>query len=111
MIEYMTLSIVAIVALVLQSWLFMKERKSLLNRLMARNYEQFQYYEQMFKGEVEELKKDRDEVREEKTEDDEIKKEMDLKYKKEKKFIEGTDEDWEEEDIDFKKLREKINEK
>jgi len=108
MYELLALGIVAIAALFFQQWLHIKERESLLNRVMARDYEQFQYYEKMFKGEVDELKDQRKEVKEENREDEEIKKEMDLEYAKEKKFIEGTEEDWSTEDIDLEKLRERI---
>jgi len=62
----------------------------------------------VFEGEVEELKDQRKEMKEEDREDAEIKKEMDLEYTKEKEFIEGTDEDWEEEEVDLKELRERI---
>jgi len=62
----------------------------------------------MFEGEVEELKEQRDTAKKEDGEDAEIKKEMDLEYTKEKEFMKGTEEDWDEEEIDFKKLRERI---
>ena len=110
MYELLALGVIAITALFFQQWLFMKERKDLLNRIMARNFEQLQYYDKMFKGEVEELKKDRNEMRKEESEDDEIKKEMDLKYEEEKKFIEQTEEDWDVNDVDLEKLKKKISE-
>lgn len=108
MLYYLILGIIAIGALVFQGWLFSRERKSLLDRIMARDYEQFEYYQKMFKGEVEELKEQRKEAKEEDREDAEIKKEMDLEYTKEKEFIKGTEEDWEESEIDLKELRERI---
>ena len=108
MLYYLILGVVAIAALFFQQWLHIKERESLLNRVMARDYEQFQYYEKMFKGEVKELKDQRDVIKEEDKEDAEIKKEMDLEYTKEREFIKGTEEDWEESEVDLEKLREKI---
>ena len=110
MYELLALGIVAIAALFFQQWLHIKERESLLNRVMARDYEQFQYYEKMFKGEVKELKDQRTEVKKELGEDAEIKKEMDVEYVKEKEFVEGTEEDWEEDEVDLEKLREKLKE-
>lgn len=75
---------------------------------MARDYEQYEYYEKMFKGEVEELKDQRTTAKKELSEDDDIKKEMDLEFKAEKEFIDGTEEDWSDDEVDLEKLREKI---
>jgi len=108
MLYFVILSVVAIAALFFQGWLNQKERKTLLNRVMAKDYEQLNYYESMFKGEVKELKDQRDVTRKEMGEDEEIKKEVDAEYAKEKEFIEGTDEHWNEEDVDLPKLREKL---
>ena len=109
MYELLTLGIIAIGALMLQQWLHIKERSSLLDRIMANNYQEFNYYRKMFEGEVKELKEQRDDAKKEMSEDGEIKKEMDVEYKEEKKWIEGTDEDWEEEEIDLKELRKRIS--
>jgi len=110
MYELLALGIVAIAALFFQQWLHIKERSSLLDRIMANNYQEFNYYKKMFEGEVKELKDQRTEAKKEMGEDAEIKKEMDVEYEKEKKFIEGTEEDWSEEDVDLEKLREKLKE-
>ena len=110
MYELLILGIVAIVALFFQQWLHIKERSSLLDRIMANNYQEFNYYRKMFEGEVEELKEQRDTAKKEDGEDAEIKKEIDLEYEKEKEFIKNTDEDWEGEDIDYKELRGRIKE-
>ena len=107
-LDLLILGVVAIGALVLQNWLHIKERKSLLNRIMARDFEQYEYYENMFKGEIKELKEQRDEVKKEYKEDAEDKKEEGKEYEKEIAFIEGTDEDWSEEEIDLEELRKKI---
>ena len=110
MYELLALGIVAIAALFFQQWLHIKERSSLLDRIMANNYQEFNYYKKMFEGEVKELKDQRTETKKELSEDAEIKKEMDVEYGKEKEFIEGTEEDWSEEDVDLEKLREKLKE-
>ena len=106
--EILVLGIVAIAALFFQGWLHQKERKSLLNRIMAKDYEQLNYYETMFKGEVDELKDQRGVVKKETKEEKEIKEEMDLEYKAEKEFVEKSDEDWEEDEVDLPALRDKI---
>ena len=108
MLYYLILGVVAIAALFFQQWLHIKERSSLLDRIMANNYQEFNYYRKMFEGEVEELKDQRKEVKEEDKEDAEIKKEMDLEYTKEREFIKGTEEDWNESEVDLEELRERI---
>lgn len=105
MYELLILGIIAIGALMLQQWLHIKESESLLNRIMANSYQEYEYYQKMFEGEVKELKSQRDEATKEVSEDDEIKEQMDVEYKEEKEFIKQTDEDWEEEEIDYEKLR------
>ena len=94
----------------LLSYLFYKERKELLNRIMSKSYEQFEYFQKMFPGEVKEVEKLREDEREKSSEDEEIKKELDLEYAKEKEFLEKTEEDWEESEVDLPKLRERIKE-
>lgn len=110
MYELLALGIVAIAALFFQQWLHIKERSSLLDRIMANNYQEFNYYRKQFEGELEELKDQRDEAKKETSEDDEIKEQMDVEYEREKEFIKNTDEDWEDEEIDYEKLR-KIRDK
>ena len=109
MLYYLILGVVAIVALFFQQWLHIKERSSLLDRIMANNYQEFNYYRKMFEGEVEELKEQRDEAKKEIGKDGEIKKKMDLEYEKEKRFVEGMDEDWNEEEVDLEELRKRID--
>lgn len=109
MYELLALGIVAIAALFFQQWLHIKERSSLLDRIMANNYQEFNYYQKMFKGEVKELKDQRDEAKKEVSEDEEIKEQMDLEYKKEKEYIKKTDEDWPEEEVDLPELRKRID--
>jgi len=66
MTEYI---LVAVIVLFTISEVFnRRERAKLLNRLMARDYAQFQYYETKFKKDVAEVEKVRDEAREERKE-------------------------------------------
>ena len=96
-------------AIMLSFWMFYKERSKLLDRLMARDFDQYEYYEKMFKGEVKELKDQRTEAKKEMSEDAEIKEVMDTEYKKEKEFLDTTEEDWEEGEVDLKELRKRID--
>jgi len=109
MYELLILGIVAIAALFFQQWLHIKERSSLLDRIMSNNYQEFNYYKKMFEGEVKELKDQRDGVKKESKEDAEIKEVMDTEYKKEKEFLDTTEEDWEEGEVDLKELRKRID--
>ena len=108
MYELLALGIVAIAALFFQQWLHIKERSSLLDRIMANNYQEFNYYRKMFEGEVKEMKKQRDDEKRGISEEEEIKEQEDEEYKKEKEFIENTGEDWEEDEIDLPELRKRI---
>jgi len=97
------------------SWLFYKawklskaERAELLDRIMAKDYEQLEYFKKMFPGEVEEVKNLREDARKTDEIDEEIKKEQDLEYTKEKKFLEQVDEDFNEDDVDLPELRKRI---
>lgn len=109
MYELLALGTVAIAALFFQQWLHIKERSSLLDRIMANNYQEFNYYRKMFEGEVKELKDQRIEAKKELGEDADIKQELDLEYKKEREFIKGTEEDWDESEVDMEKLRKRLN--
>ena len=101
--DVLYLSVIALL-----SYLFYKERKELLNRNMAKSYEQYEYFQKMFKAEVDEVKKLREDARAKAGEDDEIKSELDLEYKKEREFIEQTEEDWPVEEVDLPELRDRI---
>lgn len=110
--DIMYLGVIGFMAyLFYKAWqLSVKERKELLDRIMSKNYEQFEYYQNMFKEEVEELKKVRDDARVVDEIDEEIKKEQDLEYKKEKEFLDQIDEDFDEADVDLPELRKAISE-
>ena len=106
MYELLTLGIVAIAALFFQEWLQRKERRELLNRIMSKDYSQFEYYQKMFREEVDELGKLRDEARDEKKKEVDDFAEEDREYAKEKTFVEQVEEDFPVEDVDLPKLRE-----
>ena len=66
MTEYI---LIAVIALYVISEVFnRRERGKLLNRLMARDYAQFNYYETKFKKDVKEVEAVRDETREDRKE-------------------------------------------
>lgn len=95
--------------IVLLSYLFYKERQQLLNRIMARDFQEYEYHDKMYKTDIKETEKVRDTARKEQGEDAEIEEELDLEYKEEKKFMKGTDEDWAEDEVDLQELRKRID--
>lgn len=86
----------------ISSILHAKERKTLLNRVMARNYEEFKYYEEKYPGDVKEVKGLREEAR---IEREETKKEP-LDEVKTKEFTQNLEEDWDSEEMDLEKIKE-----
>jgi len=108
--DIMYLGVIAFMSyLFYKAWKLSKaERKDLLDRVMAKDYEQYEYFQSMFKKDIEEMEKIRDDVRGVDEVDEEIKKEQDLEYTKEKKFLEQVDEDFNEEDVDLPELRKRI---
>jgi dipeptidase len=104
MIEYILIGVI-----VLQEAAFWFERRKLLNRIMATDYEQFEYYDKKFSKDIKEVEKIRDEAREERklsdntfVEDAELLDEEDAK-----KLVDGWDEDW---SGDLRKVKEKKEE-
>ena len=89
-------------------YLFYKERKSLLDRIMAESYKEYEYFRKMYDKDIKETEKLRKDARVEDEVDKEIEKEIDAEYEKEKEFLKQTEEDCEEDEIDLPKLREKI---
>ena len=91
MIEYVLAGLLVVQGI---AWWF--ERKKLLNRVMAKDYEQYQYYEKKYGADIKEVKKVRDEARQERglsdntfAEDEEA-----LDIEDAKKLVHGWDEDW-----------------
>ena len=65
----MTYIVIALIALFIISEAFNRlERTKLVNRIMAKDYAQFQYYETKFKKDVAEVEATREEAREERKE-------------------------------------------
>lgn len=82
------------------------ERRKLLNRIMAKNYGEYQYFEKQHKDDVKDLKK----LRERATKDME---EIDIEdeiaentSEKQRTFMEGLESDWSDEEIDKSKIKE-----
>ena len=111
--DAMYLGVIAFMSyLFYKAWKLSKaERAELLDRIMAKDYEQLEYFKKMFPGEVEEVKNLREDARKVDEVDEEIKKEQDLEYKREKEFLDQVDEDFNEEDVDLPELRKRIEEK
>ena len=80
---------------------------------MARDYEQFEYFGKMFKGEVDETQKLRNEARKERAldkDDEEIKEELDKDLDEARAFVKDSEEEWEVGEVDLEKLQAKIEE-
>lgn len=91
----------AIVWNAVSSILHTKERKTLLNRVMARNYEEFKYYEEKYPEDIKEVKKIRAETREER---EELKEEP-LDEAKALEFEQHLEEDWNPEELDLETIK------
>ena len=100
----------SLVVITLLSYLFYKERKELLSRIMADSYKEFEYFQSMYKKDIKEAEKLRKDARAEAGEDADVKKEMDVEYKKEKDFLGQLEEDFAEEEVDLEKLRKNLKE-
>lgn len=92
------------------SLLSRKERRELLNRIMSKNYQEYEYYAQKYPEDVKEVTKIRDEAREVRgaspmTEQD-FEKPLDPEVKQ---FLESTEVDWNPEEVDINKLKEMLD--
>lgn len=86
-----------------------KERKDLLNRVMSKNYQEYQYYETKYPEDVKEVVQLRDEARDSRgttplTEEN-FSKPLDPEVKQ---FLESTEVDWNPEEVDVDKLKEML---
>lgn len=82
--------------------------KDLLNRIMARNFEEHQYYAKKYDTDLKEVVKMRDEAREERT--DELKEVVDSVENREvDRVIENFEEDWGENEVDRTKIADLVN--
>ena len=108
MINIIVLGMVAIAgfaAIVLMYHLSKKNESKLLDRIMAKSYEQLEYYDQIVPGEVEETKKLRDEARKLRSGEDEEAKEIDEKYAPEIESLKNFEEEWSGEEVNLEELR------
>ena len=108
MIEIIVLGLVAIAgfaAIVFTYYLTTKERSKLLDRLMARTFQEYEYYDKIVPEEVEETKKLRDEAREIRDTEDEEAKTIDEEYAPELKSLKSFEEEWSGDEVDLEKLR------
>ena len=88
----------------ISSILHAKERKTLLNRVMARNYEEFKYYEEKYPGDIKEVKGLREEARTEREETKSTTEPLDEARAKE--FAGNLEEDWDSEELNLEKIKE-----
>ena len=92
-------------AIVLMYHLSKKNESKLLDRLMARTFQEFEYYDKIVPEEVEETKKLRSEAREMRSGEDEEAKEIDEEYAPELKSLKNFEEEWSGDEVDLEKLR------
>ncbi len=89
-----------------------RERKDLLNRIMSKNYQEYEYYDKKYPADVKEVEAIREEARDIRgtspmTEQD-FEKPLDPEVKQ---FLESTEVDWNPEEVDVDKLKEMLNER
>jgi hypothetical protein len=78
------------------------ERIKLLNRVMAKNYQEFEYYDKKYEGDLKEVEALRDESRDGRVE--EIQANEELEDKDNRKIMDAFDEDWANDEIDKTKI-------
>lgn len=87
-----------------------RERKDLLNRIMSRNFEEYQYYDKKYTRDLKEVDTLRKDIRKEQRIEAELPAEKLVEEKEAyEKFTKGLEEDWSEDEIDKKKVSEIIN--
>lgn len=108
MINIIVLGIIAVAgftAIVLMYHLSKKNESKLLDRLMARTFQEYEYYDKIVPGEVEETKELRDEARKIRESEDAEAKSEDEEYAEEISSLKSFEEQWEGEEVDLEKLR------
>ena len=86
------------------------ERQKLLNRLMAKNYEEFEYYDKRFGTDIAELKKMRNDERKERKKQSKDFEEISIDAPKDpelEEMIKNLEEDWGDEELDLTKKQDK----
>ena len=109
MIDIIVLGIISVAgfaAIVLIYHLSKKNESKLLDRIMAKSFEEYEYYDQIVPGEVDETKKLRVEARKLRSGEDTEAKEIDEEYAPEIKSLKNFEEQWEGDEVDLEKLRE-----
>ena len=93
---------------IVNSFLDRKERDRLMNRIMSKNYTEFEYYDKKFPEDVKEVVELREEARKERSEL--MPHDVESSAPEEvTKFIEGLDEDWSSDDVDKDVIKKLIN--
>lgn len=82
------------------------ERERLIDRIMAKDYQEFEYYDKKYQGDLDEVEKLRDEDRKIRKEDKEAFAEDVKLDDKTKRYLEGMESDWSPVELDTKKLKE-----
>jgi ABC-type bacteriocin/lantibiotic exporter with double-glycine peptidase domain len=106
--ELVIISVAAIAAIVLMFKWSIQERSKMLNRLMSRNYQEYEYYDKIVPEEVDEIKKLREEARGIRKTEDEEAKIQDARYQAEIDQLKQFEEEWNPEEVDLEKLKENI---
>lgn len=88
--------------LIVSDFLNRHERTKLLNRLMARNYQEYEYYDKKYKGDLKEVEALRDESRDDRLSEDDVAQEA--VDKEDQRIIDAFDEDWNTNEIDKTKI-------
>lgn len=88
----------------------LKQVDKLLNRLMAKSYQEFEYYDKKFKGDIDEVEALRSEARNERDKERGVEPLNDV-FREEvaDEFAAKLEEDWSDEELDAKAIR-KMNE-
>jgi hypothetical protein len=83
-----------------------KERHELLDRVMSKNYQEFEYYNKKYPVDVEEVVKVREEAREVRKESPFTEQDFDKPVDDDvKQFLASTETDWNPEEVDVEKLK------
>jgi len=87
-----------------------KERRELLNRVMSKNYQEFEYYDKKYPTDIKEMEELRDEARDARK--TQPLKDSDFEQdipKDVAKFLDATETDWRPDEVDVDKIKEMID--
>ena len=89
-----------------------RERKDMLNRIMSKNYQEYQYYAKKYPVDVKEVEALRNEARDVRGASPMTEQNFERPVDPEvKQFLEGTEVDWNPEEVDVDKLKEMLSER